>query len=195
MPRAIQKSRRHIKKLFEYIQADFDIWSIDEVLFMQQGSRCRMWIPPEVKNPIVLQQPGRESVGYFGAVRLRDGKFVYAREMDKFNAVTTWNFLKEIHAVAITSGKRAVVIIDNARYHHAKMHEAWRNEKDFTFHLEFLPPYSPELNPIERVWKLTRRRALHNKFFPTLESLHSTAERVFDTWKEESEDLRRLCKI
>lgn len=191
----IQKNKQHIKKLYEYIQAGFDVWSIDEVLFMQQGSRSRMWIPPEVKNPIVLQQPTRKSAGYFGAVRLRDGKFIYAREMDKFNAITTWTFLKELYAVASMSGKQVVVIIDNARYHHAKMHKDWRSERDFNFHLEFLPPYSPELNPIERVWKLTRRRALHNKFFPTLESLYSAAENIFDSWKEGSEDLRRLCRF
>ena len=195
MPRAIRKNRRHIKKLFEYIQAGFDIWSFDEVLFQQQGTRCRMWIPPEVKNPIVLQQPGRKSVGYFGAVRLRDGKFVYTREMDSFNAITTWDFLKKLYDEAIVPRKQVVVIIDNAKYHHAIMHKNWREEKDSNFHLEFLPPYSPELNPIERVWKLTRRRALHNKFFPTLESLYSTAEKTFDTWKEASEDLHRLCRI
>jgi len=34
--------------------------------------------------------------------------------------------------------------------------------------LEFLSPYSPELNPIERVWKLIRRLATHNQYFQTL---------------------------
>jgi len=42
-----------------------------------------MWIPPEEKNPILLHHPTRKSVGYFGTVRLRDGKFVYQREMMK----------------------------------------------------------------------------------------------------------------
>jgi hypothetical protein len=38
-----------------------------------------MWIPPEVDDPVVLHHPTRRSVGYFGAVRLRDGKFLFER--------------------------------------------------------------------------------------------------------------------
>ena len=47
------------------------MWSLDEVHFQQYGSRCRMWVPPETQDPILLHHPGRASVGYFGAVRLR----------------------------------------------------------------------------------------------------------------------------
>jgi len=50
-----------------------DLWALDEVHFQQQGSRCRMWVPPEIKDPIVYHHPTRKSVGYFAAVRLRDG--------------------------------------------------------------------------------------------------------------------------
>ena len=46
---------------------------MDEVHFQQYGSRCRMWVPPEVKDPVLQHHPTRKSVGYFGAVRLRDG--------------------------------------------------------------------------------------------------------------------------
>jgi len=50
-----------------------DLWATDEVHFQQHGSRCQMWIPPETKDPVLLHAPTRRSVGYFGAVRLRDG--------------------------------------------------------------------------------------------------------------------------
>jgi transposase len=45
--------------------------------------------------------------------------------------------------------------------------------------LEFLPPYSPDMNPIERVWKLTRRQATHNRYFPTLDEIIIAVEKVF----------------
>jgi len=67
---------------------------MDEVHFQQYGSRCRMWVPSEVKDPVLLHHPTRKSVGYFGAVRLRDGKFIFARELNRFDALTTWNFLR-----------------------------------------------------------------------------------------------------
>src|SRR5262250_872716 len=62
-----------------------DRWALDEVHFQQPGSRCRMWVPPEIKDPIVYHHPTRKSVGYFGAVRLRDGKFLFRRETGRFN--------------------------------------------------------------------------------------------------------------
>jgi len=37
-----------------------DLWALDEVHFQQQGSRCRMWVPPETKDPIVYHHPTQE---------------------------------------------------------------------------------------------------------------------------------------
>src|SRR5215471_12866253 len=34
-----------------------DLWALDEVHFQQQGSRCRMWVPPETKDPVVYHHP------------------------------------------------------------------------------------------------------------------------------------------
>jgi hypothetical protein len=60
--------------------ASVDLWATDEVHFQQHGSRCRMWIPPEIKDPVLLHAPNRKSGGYFAAVRSRDGRFVFRRE-------------------------------------------------------------------------------------------------------------------
>lgn len=133
-----------------------DLWALAEVRFSQHGSRCRMWIPPEVNDPVVLPHPTRKRVGYLGAVRLRDGRFVFAREADRFNAHTCWAFLKQLRAHSRLRRGRVVVISDHARYHHATVHAAWRENHHEPFPLDDLPPYSPELNPIERVWKRVR---------------------------------------
>jgi transposase len=150
-----------------------------------------MWVPPEVKEPVLLHAPTRKSVGYFGAVRLRDGKFIYAREEDKFNGRSCWQFLKQLRQGSLRSSKRVVIIIDNAKYHHALLHKAWREEAMPRFRLDFLPPYSPDLNPIERVWKLTRRLCLHNVYFPKLDQVRETAERQFDQWSGGSSTLNQ----
>ena len=63
---------------------NIDLWTTDEVHFQQHGSRCRMWIAPEENDPVLKHEPTRRKVGYFGAVRLRDGKF---------NGETFWTFL------------------------------------------------------------------------------------------------------
>jgi hypothetical protein len=106
---------------------------MDEVHFQQYGSRCRMWVPPETKDPVLLHHPGRKSVGYFGAVRLRDGKFAHRRKEDKFNAETFFVFLNYLQRITAPSPR-----IDNTKYHHAKLHKEWR--KDFS---GVSPPIQP----------------------------------------------------
>lgn len=51
-----------------------------------------MWVPPEVPDPILLHHPTRKSVAYFGAVRLRDGKFFCPRASSRFDAQSIWEF-------------------------------------------------------------------------------------------------------
>jgi transposase len=63
------------------------------------------------------------------------------------------------------------------------------------FALEFLPPNSPELNPIERVGKLTRSRCLHNRYFAKLEEVISAVEAEFGNRVRPNDALRRLCAI
>jgi transposase len=64
----------------------------------------------------------------------------------------------------------------------------------FLLRLDFLPPYSPNLNPIVCVWKLTRRLCLYNVYFPKLDQVRETAERQFDQWSGGSDTLKKtLC--
>lgn len=172
-----------------------DLWATDEVHFQQHGSRCRMWIPPEIKDPVLLHAPTRKSVGYFGAVRLSDGRFVFRREEGKFNGDSFLRFLQEFRRSSIRTGRRVIVITDNAQYHHARLHKNWREEQAPGFALDFLPPYSPELNPIERVWKLTRRLCLHNRYFERLDEVTAAVETQFAAWTKRNDTLRRLCAI
>jgi transposase len=59
--------------------------------------------------------------------------------------------------------------------------------------LNYLPPYSPELNPIERVWKLTRRQCILNRYFRAPEE--AAVETQFRYEANGIESLRRLCAI
>ena len=152
-----------------------------------------MWVPAELKDPILLHAPTRKSVGYFGAVRLRDGKLLTRQEGKVFDALTFWQFLKQLRQVSARSGRRVIVISDNAKYHHALLHKSWREQAKPQFALHFLPPYSPQLNPIERVWKLTRRLRLHNVYFANLQQVTDCVDEQFQNWKTPNDTLRKLC--
>lgn len=168
---------------------------MDEVHFQQHGSRCRMWVPPEIRDPVCHHAPTRKSISYFGAVRIGDGKLVTSKPEGRFDAETCWRFLRKLRKAARRRGRKVVVIIDNAKYHHATLHLEWRKAQHPDFVLLFLPPYSPQLNPIERVWKLLRRLWLHNRYFPTLTELAEIVDAQFTVWARPNTVLRRLCSI
>jgi len=152
-----------------------------------------MWIAPEEKDPIVRHEPNRKSIGYFGALRLKDGYLMTRREDKSFNGQTFWKFLQELAVLSRARGRRVVVISDNAKYHHALLHKPWRLAQAGRFDLDFLPPYSPQLNPIERVWKLLRRLRLHNQHFSTLQHVVAAVEPQLQSWAQPNTALRKLC--
>ncbi|MCA9412734.1 MAG: transposase, partial [Candidatus Omnitrophica bacterium] len=95
----------------------------------------------------------------------------------------------------LRNGRRIVIILDNARYHHAKILQPWLSRYSEVLSLDFLPPYSPDLNPVERVWKMTRKLCTHNRYFATLEELTNTVSEQFQTWRRPNAELKRLCAI
>lgn len=192
----MKRNRKLFKKARRRIaNDDIEVLSLDVVHFQQYGFRCQIWVPPEVKELVLLYHPTRESVEYFGAVRIRDEKFVYQREGDSFNGDTFWTFLKRFRMANCHVRRKVWVILDNARYHHARLHKQWRGLCSPALTLLFLPAYSSELNLIERVWKLTRRLRIHNRYFSSLCHVIETVESQFNNWSKKNVDLRRLCVI
>lgn len=152
-----------------------------------------MWIPPEERDPVVMHAPTRKSVALFGGVCVSDGRFAYHLEKI-FNADSFKDFLKVLLRRR-KKGKKILLILDNAKYHHAKALQPWLEDQKMHLELLFLPPYSPELNPIERVWKLVRRLCTHNQYFPTLDDLIAAITPKLTEWKSANTTLCKLCAI
>lgn len=152
-----------------------------------------MWVPPEEVDPVVLQAPTRKSLAVFGAVRPADG-YLVAQRAQTFNTSSFHGFLR----VLLRHQRRnrlIVVIVDNARWHHAAALRPWLWEHRHLLRLDFLPPYSPELNHQERVWKLTRRVVTHDRYFPLLDALVEAVLDHLALWGKPNDMLHRLCAI
>jgi len=152
-----------------------------------------MWVPPENVDPVVLHAPTRKSVNVFGAVQIATGKLL-TMPSPTFNAETFRLFLEDLMRHGY-GGVPMHLVLDNSRYHHATALSGWLEEHNQKLMLDFLPPYSPHLNPIERVWKLIRRLCVHNRYFPTIETLIQTLLEQFKVWKEPNATLCKLCAI
>jgi transposase len=152
-----------------------------------------MWVPPEETDPVLLHAPTRKSIALFGAVNLRFGQLV-TQFSEKFNATTFETFLRKIIRHR-RKGHRLTIILDNARYHHANFLAPLLRKYRRVLNLSFLPAYSPELNPIERVWKLSRKLCTHNQYFPNLQDLADAVANQLRLWELPNKTLIKLCGI
>ena len=169
------------------------MWAEDECNLKLHGSSTRVWAP-KGERPTQLFAPGRKKVGYFGATSLETGQLEYQRA-ERFNALSFKEFLKQLLGIHFLIEKKIYLIVDNARWHHANiLHDFLDKQKDRLV-LWFLPPYSPELNPQERVWRQVRRKATHNKYFEDELSLITAVESQFSKWNKPNDELWNLCAI
>jgi len=127
------------------------------------------------------------------AVCPADGRMAVA-QAHTFCAETFLGFLKQLFGRR-KRGRKMVVILDNARWHHARVLQPWIKEHKKYLRLDFLPPYSPELNCIERVWKLIRRLRTHNRYFPRMEDFVKAVFEQFQSWQKPNRVLQHLCAI
>jgi transposase len=80
-----------------------------------------------------------------------------------------------------------VMVIDGAGWHRSGMLKAPDN-----IYLLKLPPYAPELNPIEHVWDELREKFFHNRVFDSLEALEGQLMRGLNTLEKNSETVRTI---
>ena len=122
------------------------------------------WAPRDL--PIaVAQTSGRQRLNIHGALDLETGK-TRMMEVATVNAASTIMLLMAIEAMY--PGKRMIhIFLDNARYHHAKLVQAWLVRPGCRIKLHFIPTYCPHLDPIERLWVLMHKHITHNRCHKT----------------------------
>lgn len=165
----------------------------DEAVFQQSGTISRTWarvgVGAEVKS-----EPCRRSAKAFGAVNVTDPQKPrwHFRFAEVFNAVTFLLFLRQL--LRAYPHRKVFLILDNVRYHHAKALQPWLEENCKRIVLHFLPPYSPDLNPVEDVWRVSKRKGTHNIHFPTLEALRAKLLRTFNRFQGNPAALRQTVE-
>jgi len=102
------------------------LWAEDECHFKVHGSSTRLWAPIG-EQPVQLFEPTRKKVGYFGATSLDTGQLEYQRA-DSFNALSFKQFLLQLLRISFIIKKRIYLIVDNARWHHAKLLQEFLEE-------------------------------------------------------------------
>lgn len=103
-----------------------------------------------------------------GALDYETGEIIVTYE-SQYTAVEFLAFLRTI--VNKYPGERIVLILDNARIHHAKLLQPFLDEHQDVLKLVFLPPYSPQLNLIEGLWGWVKSSVINNVFFRSVDEI------------------------
>lgn len=110
------------------------------------------------------------------------------RFAEVFNGSTFLQFLKQIVRQYDTT--KIFMVLDNVSYHHSRTVREWVDEHRNRIELFYLPPYSPELNAAENVWRATKRATTHNRHFPTFAGLRLKVLRRFSRYQCRPNQLR-----
>lgn len=89
---------------------------------------------------------------------------------------------------------KIIVVVDNVRYHHAKLLKKWLITKP-VLELVYLPAYSPELNPIERAWWYMRKKITHNRYILTMDQRKEAFWKMFSHFQKPNNEMKQVCEI
>ena len=90
-------------------------------------------------------------------------------------------------------GKKIVLVLDNASSHRSRKVAQFAHKRRRRLQLLYLPPYSPDLNPAERIWKNHRYRVTHNVYFDNLETFDNAVIQYLKGHAQLNEQLASLC--
>lgn len=153
------------------------VWFEDEARFGQQGSITRVWARTG-SRPRVVRQTQYDYLWVLGAVCPQNGRSwgLLAPHLD--GAVVSV-FLEELSG-QLEPDVVAVLLWDQAGFHTSHSLVIPDNIR-----ILFLPPYSPELNPVENLWHYLKSHFWSNRHYHNYEALLDAAQ---DAW-------RRVCMI
>jgi transposase len=141
------------------------------------------------KEKEILSNTGRVRVNINGAINPADPTDVIHHKSDTIDAASTivWLSLIENH---YPNKKIIHLYVDNARYYRSKDVSKYLENSKIKIH--FLPPYSPNLNPIERLWKFLKKEIIKSDYTPDPEVFKKRIDDFFNEIQAYKEQLNSL---
>src|SRR5215831_10500533 len=146
----------------------------DEASFAQWGSLSYTWAR-RGQQPEVKTSGKRKGYKVFGAIEYFSGRLFYQGIEGRFASDSYQAFLRTI--LAHTTA-HLYLIHDGARYHTSQATTQFLAQHAERLTVHPLPSYSPDYNPIEYLWKKTKKRATHNQYFKEFALLTVSVEKA-----------------
>ena len=166
-----------------------EIYFMDGVHPLHNSILCNGWIKKGMEKAI-RSNTGRDRLNINGACNVAHGDVIIHEDIS-VNAQSTI-FLFDKMQVHQTKGK-LFVIADNARYYRSNLVQEYL-VKNKRIELIFLPPYSPNLNLIERLWRFYKKKILYDKYYETFKEFKLATLSFFENIKIYKDELSTLLK-
>jgi transposase len=147
---------------------------VDEASFAQWGSLSYTWAK-QGQTPLVKTSGKRKGYKVFGAIELFSGRLFFQGIQGRFNSQSYQEFVR--HVLSQTK-QHLFWIQDGARYHTCARSQQFFEQQRERITVWQLPSYSPDYNPIEYLWRNTKKEATHNKYFADFEQLVQMVEQT-----------------
>lgn len=165
-----------------YEQLKRDAGDDEPVLFIDgvhptQGTKLAYgWMPVGKGAKQVETSGSRTRLNLMGAINLTALDKTVIREYDKINSHNIARFfiaIRETYPIQ----QKLHIILDGAGYHRSEQVKEWAYLMNIDLH--YLPPYSPNLNPIERLWKVMNEQVRNNRYFTSAKVFREEIHRFF----------------
>lgn len=150
-----------------------DLFFMDASHFVMGGFPGRVW---SIVRRFIKTSSGRKRYNVLGALNFVS-KQVESVCNDSY--ITATQVVEMLEKLAKKYSKPIFVILDNARYQ--KCDFVFKTAERLGIQLVYLPTYSPNLNLIERVWKLVKSRVLNSAYFETFADFSKNISNCVDT--------------
>lgn len=196
------EEREAFKKKIEDIKKNENAILVfqDEVHFLLTALVTFIWALIG-SRPKVKSAPGRKSIAYSGFVIPSTG-VLWVNKPSLFNYQTVIESIRDfLEHNPLAEGMKYYMVMDNAPWHKKAKRLIKENAggmyQDIVDKVVFvyMPPYSPDLNPIEQVWRIVRREVTHNRYFATIENMTSKLDAYFAQYMKPNKKFASLCSF
>jgi transposase len=160
---------------------EMELLFCDAAHFTMSAFLCMVWSQTRI---FLRTSQGRNRMNVLGAVNAVSKEVSTLINTTYITAETIMEFLillKEKY-----SQKSICLVLDNAKYQHC--HVVMEKARELGITLLFLPPYSPNLNIIERLWKFTKKQIMYAKYYDSPDKFHFAVKDFFDTINDNCRD-------
>jgi transposase len=146
----------------------------DEASFPQWGTLTYTWAK-RGQQPTIKTSGIRKGYKVFGFIDYFTGRFYYSAQEERLKSESYAAFLQSV----LNKNKEHIIIVqDGARYHTSKAMQEFFAKHQQRLTVYQLPSYSPDFNPIEKLWKEIKKDGTHLHYFPTFNDLVVKVEEV-----------------